>query len=140
MDFASMKKNRKKSLENAKSTADSYGTKSYGDENFWKAEIDKSGNGYALIKFLPAPAIDNPTENDVGWVKRFNHGFNDVGGWLIDNCPTTHEGKCPVCEANSLLWNSGIESNKDIARKRKRRLSYIANIYIVDDKSNPANN
>ena len=110
------------------------GSESYKDDRFWRPELDKSSNGYAVIRFLPA--VDG---EDIPWARLFNHGFKGPGGWLIDNCPTTIGGKCPVCEANSLLWNSGIESDKDIARNRKRKLSYISNIMIVSDPANPQN-
>ena len=108
---------------------------SYKDDRFWKAEVDKTGNGYAAIRFLPAP----PNE-DLPWVRIFSHGFQSKGGWYIENCPTTVGGKCPVCEANNELWNSGVEDDKNIARDRKRKLSYISNILVVDDPTNPANN
>lgn len=108
---------------------------SYKDDRFWKAEVDKTGNGYAAIRFLPAP----PNE-DLPWVRIFSHGFQSKGGWYIENCPTTIGGKCPVCEANNELWNSGVEDDKTIARDRKRKLSYISNILVVDDPTNPANN
>ena len=28
------------------------------DERLWKLEVDKAGNGYAVIRFLPAPDKD----------------------------------------------------------------------------------
>ena len=111
------------------------GERSYKDERFWKPEQGKDGNGYAVIRFRPAPEGE-----DVPWVRVFNHGFQGKGGWLIENCPTTIGGKCPICEANNELWNSGIESDKDIARNRKRKLSYISNILVVEDSANPSNN
>jgi hypothetical protein len=40
---------------------------------------------------------------------------------------------------NSELWNSGIESDKDLARTRKRKLNYISNILVVSDPANPQN-
>ena len=110
------------------------GSESYKDDRFWKPELDKSSNGYAVIRFLPAPDGE-----DLPWARTFNHGFKGKGGWFIENCPTTVGGKCPVCEANSELWNSGIEKDKDVARNRKRRLSYTANIFVVSDPSNPQN-
>jgi hypothetical protein len=91
----------------------------------------------AVLRFLPAPAVDG--DDALPWVRVFHHGFQGPGGWLIDNCLTTLNEKCPVCEHNSTLWNSGIEANKDIARKQKRKLSYIANVLIVSDPSNPEN-
>jgi len=106
-------------------------------DNFWKCETDKSGNGQAVIRFLPAPADDG--DDGLPWVKVFSHGFQGTGGWLIDNCLTTKNQTCPVCEYNSTLWNSGIEANKEIVRKQKRKLNYIANIYVVADPKNPEN-
>lgn len=106
-------------------------------DNFWKPEVDKAGNGYAVIRFLPAPPQDG--DDGLPWVKVFDHGFQGPGGWYIENSLTTLGQKDPVSEYNSQLWNSGIEANKDIARKQKRRLSYIANIYIVEDPKNPQN-
>ena len=107
------------------------------EDNFWKPEVDKAGNGYAVIRFLPAPSVDG--DEGLPWVKVFDHGFQGPGGWYIENSLTTLGQKDPVSEYNSQLWNSGIEANKEIARKQKRRLSYIANIYIVEDPKNPEN-
>ncbi|MFZ9353431.1 MAG: single-stranded DNA-binding protein [Candidatus Nanopelagicales bacterium] len=104
------------------------------DDRMWKLEVDKAGNGYAVIRFLPAPDGE-----ELPWVKVYNHAFQGTGGWLIDNCLTSVGGKCPVCEANSELWNSGTDANKEIARGRKRKLSYYSNIYVVKDPSNPQN-
>jgi hypothetical protein len=107
------------------------------EDNFWKAEVDKVGNGYAVIRFLPQPSVDG--DDALPWVKIFNHGFQGPGGWYIENSLTTLNQKDPVSEYNSQLWNSGIEANKEVARKQKRRLSYIANIYVVEDSKNPQN-
>ena len=107
------------------------------EDNFWKPEVDKAGNGYAVIRFLPAPSVDG--DEGLPWVKVFDHGFQGPGGWYIENSLTTLGQKDPVSEYNSQLWNSGIEANKEIARKQKRRLSYIANIYVVEDPKNPEN-
>jgi len=104
------------------------------DERLWKPEMDKTGNGYAVIRFLPAPDGE-----DLPWVKMYTHAFQGSGGWYIENCLTTVGGKCPVCAHNNGLWNSGIESDKEVARKQKRKLSYYANIYVVQDKANPQN-
>jgi hypothetical protein len=106
-------------------------------ENYWKPEVDKAGNGMATIRFLPAAPIDG--EDGLPWVKIFGHGFQGPSGWLIDNCLTTKNQNCPVCEHNSKLWNSGIEANKEIVRKQKRKLSYICNVYIVSDPKHPEN-
>ena len=107
------------------------------DTRFWQPEVDKAGNGMAVIRFLPAPAADG--DDALPWVRVFSHGFQGPGGWFIDNCLTTINEKCPVCEHNNTLWNSGIEANKDIARKQKRKLSYVADILVISDPSNPAN-
>jgi len=106
-------------------------------DNFWKPEVDKSGNGMATIRFLPASPGDG--DDALPWVKLFSHGFQGPGGWLIDNCLTTKNQQCPVCEHNNKLWNSGIEANKEIVRKQKRKLNYVANVYIVSDPKHPEN-
>jgi len=106
-------------------------------DNFWRPEVDKAGNGMATIRFLPAS--ENDGEDGLPWVKIFSHGFQGPGGWLIDNCLTTKNQQCPVCEHNSTLWNSGIEANKDVVRKQKRKLNYVSNVYIVSDPKHPEN-
>jgi hypothetical protein len=106
-------------------------------DNYWKPEVDKAGNGMATIRFLPAPAVDG--DDGLPWTKVFGHGFQGPGGWLIDKCLTTKGDKCPVCEHNNKLWNSGIEANKEVVRKQKRKLDYYANIYIVSDPKHPEN-
>lgn len=107
------------------------------NENYWRPETDKAGNGMATFRFLPAPAVDG--DEALPWVKVFSHGFQGPGGWFIDNCLTTKNEACPVCEHNSTLWNSGIEANKDIVRKQKRKLNYIVNVYIISDPKHPEN-
>ena len=140
MSFANLKRNRDsldkltKAIETTTQTAEA-GSKD--DTRFWAPTVDKSGNGMAVIRLLPAPSIDG--DDGLPWVRRFDHGFQGPGGWFIDNCLTTVGDKCPVCEHNSTLWNSGVEANKEIVRKQKRRLSYVANIYVISDPSNPEN-
>ena len=104
------------------------------DERQWKLECDKGGNGYAVIRFLPAP-----NGEDLPFAKVYSHAFQGTGGWLIDNCLTSLNQKCPICEHNSGLWNNGTDAGKDAARKQKRKLTYIANIYVVKDPANPEN-
>jgi hypothetical protein len=139
-DFSALKRNRntfdslKKAME-APSTNAEAGSKD--DTRFWQPEVDKAGNGMAVIRFLPAPAADG--DDALPWVRVFNHGFQGPGGWYIENSLTTLNQKDPVSEYNSILWNSGIEANKEIARKQKRRLTYIANILVVSDPKNPDN-
>lgn len=109
--------------------------KSYVDDRFWKLEGDKAGNGTATIRFLP-----NSNPNELPWVKIFSHGFQGpTGKWYIENSLTTIGEADPVSELNSRLWNSGVEANKQIAQKQKRKLSYIANILIVSDPKHPEN-
>ena len=107
---------------------------SYQDDRFWKPELDKSGNGYAVFRFLPAVK-----DEDLPWARLWSHAFQGPGGWYIENSLTTLNKKDPVSESNSLLWNSGVDADKEIARKRKRKLSYIANILIVSDPKHPEN-
>ena len=105
-----------------------------GDDRLWKPQLDKTGNGYAVIRFLPAPDGE-----DLPWAKLYSHAFQGPGGWFIENSLTTLGQKDPVSEYNSQLWNSGLESDKDVARKQKRKLSYYSNIYVVKDPVNPDN-
>jgi len=107
-------------------------TKSFDDDRFWKPELDKSGNGYAVIRFLPAP-----DEEEIPWVRMFSHSFQGPGGWYIENSLTTINKPDPVGETNRRLWNSGTESDKEIARRQKRKLSYYTNIYVVSDPKHP---
>lgn len=137
LDFAALKKTRKTSLTNLVKEVEKVTQRNEnksGDDRFWKPEVDKSGNGYAVIRFLPAPQGE-----DLPWVKMYNHGFQGPGGWYIENSLTTIGEKDPVSEHNSMLWNSGIESNKEVARKQKRRLQYFSNILVVKDAANPEN-
>jgi hypothetical protein len=127
--------NFNKILEAMKAMKQSGGGDRQDDENFWRAELDKAGNGYAIIRFLPGK-----TEDDLPFVRVYDHGFQGASGrWFIEKCPTTIGGECPVCQANGVLWNSGIESNKDIVRKRKRREAFIANVLVVSDPKNTDN-
>ena len=109
--------------------------KSYVDERIWKPELDKSGNGYAVIRFLPAIQGE-----EMPWVKIWNHAFQGpTGQWYIENSLTTLGQKDPVSEMNSAYWNSGVESDKEIARRQKRKLQYFANILVIKDGANPQN-
>ena len=111
------------------------GTPSKSNENYWKLEGDKAKNGSAVIRFLPGK-----DDNSLPFVKIYNHGFkNKAGKWFIENCPTTLEHACPVCEKNSDLWSTKVESNIEIARERKRKAKYISNILVVSDPKNPDN-
>ena len=107
---------------------------STGDDRLWKLEVDKGGNGYAVIRFLPAP-----NGEDLPFVKLYSHAFQGPGGWYIENSLTTLGQKDPVSEYNTMLWNNGTDAGKEAARKQKRKLTYIANIYVVKDPANPSN-
>ena len=107
-------------------------TRSFDDERFWKPELDKSGNGYAVIRFLPAPKGE-----DIPWQRMFSHSFQGPGGWYIENSLTTINKNDPVGEVNRRLWNSGSEADKETARRQKRKLSYYTNIYVVTDTKHP---
>ena len=108
--------------------------KTYDDDKYWKPELDKSGNGYAVVRFLPTPQ-----EEEMPWVSYFDHGFQGPGGWYIEKSLTTIGKKDPVSDYNTSLWNTGIEANREQARKQKRRLHYVSNIYVVSDPKNPDN-
>ena len=137
MSFANLKKQSKlgslteKLVKEVEKMNNSNGS---ADERLWKLEVDKSGNGYAVIRFLPAPDGE-----DLPFVKLYSHAFQGPGGWYIENSLTTLGQKDPVSEYNTLLWNNGTDSGKELARKQKRKLTYISNIYVVKDPTNPEN-
>ncbi|SVA60262.1 uncharacterized protein METZ01_LOCUS113116 [marine metagenome] len=133
--FKDLKKNRMSNLESLSKQVEKLAEKpSYEDDRIWKCERDKSGNGYAVIRFLPAS-----NNEDVPWVQLWSHGFKGPGGWYIENSLTTLGKDDPVSKANTALWNSGIESDKNIARDRKRKLSYYSNILVLEDSANAEN-
>jgi len=138
MDFASLKSNRKSSFDKLTAAAEKVAgnqSQSNGpDERFWKPTVDTAGNGSAIIRFLPAPSGE-----DVPFVRYWDHGFQGPGGWYIEKSLTSIGLDDPVGEYNSKLWNSGLESDKEIARKQKRRLHYVSNIFVVSDPANPQN-
>lgn len=138
VDFASLKKNRSSSLDKLNKQLETISQKSYSDPNegkFWKPTRDQAGNGFAIIRFLPAPGGE-----EMPFVRIWDHGFQGPTGlWYIENSLTTLNQDDPVSEYNSKLWNSGLESDKEIARKQKRRLKYVANVYIVKDSAHPEN-
>ena len=138
-DFSKLKKSSGSNLDAMKQKLQSLASSENKSDkdNYWRPEVDKAGNGMATIRFLPAAAVDG--DDGLPWAKIFEHGFQGPGGWLIDKCLTTKNQQCPVCEHNSKLWNSGIEANKEIVRKQKRKLSYVANVYIVSDPKHPEN-
>jgi hypothetical protein len=139
MSFSDLKKQSRlgsltskltKEIEKMNKTGGSGGA----DERLWKLDVDKAGNGYAVIRFLPAPDGE-----ELPWAKVYSHAFQGPGGWYIENSLTTNGGKDPVSEYNRILWNSGADEDKEQARKQKRKLTYIANIYVVKDPNNSAN-
>jgi len=134
--FAALKRDRQETLTNLTSELEKTQTvqTSFEDERLWKCERDKSGNGYAVIRFLPTAEGE-----DVPWVRVWNHGFQGPGGWYIENSLTTLTQKDPVSEYNTALWNNGTEAGKEQARKQKRRLNYYSNIYVIKDPANPEN-
>ena len=132
MDFNTLKSNRQNSLSVLQSQLDeaATGKKNYTDDRFWKLSTDKSDNGYAVIRFLPAK------EGDVSLIKYWDHGFKGPGGWYIEKSLTSIDLPDPVTEYNSVLWNNG---DKDAARNQKRRLHYVCNILVIKDSKNPQN-
>ena len=140
MDFETLKSSSSnfdkltKALESNLNPEDQTNKNKYQDDRFWKPELDKTGNGYAVIRFLPAVEGE-----ELPWQIVWSHAFQDKGGWYIENSLTTLNQKDPVSEENTRLWNTGVDSDKEIARKRKRKLSYYANILIVSDPKHPEN-
>ena len=136
MSFANLKKQSKLGSLTAKlvKEVEKLNTNGGSDERLWKLDVDKSGNGYAVIRFLPAP-----NGEDLPFVKLYSHAFQGTGGWYIENSLTTLGQKDPVSEFNTTLWNNGTDAGKETARKQKRKLTYISNIYVVKDPANPEN-
>ena len=136
MSFATLKKNSNSSFEKLTRELEKVASteKNTGDDRLWKPELDKSGNGYAVIRFLPPPEGE-----ELPWAKVFSHAFQGPGGWYIENSLTTIGKSDPVGDLNRKLWNSGRDSDKEIARKQKRKLSYFSNIYVVRDSLHPEN-
>jgi len=137
-DFASLKSNRKSQFDKLTAAAEKVsGNQKQNngpDERYWKPTVDKAGNGSAIIRFLPAPQGE-----DVPFVRYWDHGFQGPGGWYIEKSLTSIGLDDPVGELNSKLWNSGLESDKETARKQKRRLHYVSNILVVSDPAAPHN-
>lgn len=134
-----MKKNRQATLSSmlaqAQKASGGQEKKSYEDDRFWQPQVDKAGNGYAVIRFLPAAQGE-----ELPWIRYWDHGFKGpTGRWYIENSLTTIGQKDPVSDLNSKLWNTGREEDKEMVRARKRRLHYVANILIISDPANPAN-
>ena len=136
MSFASLKKNRTNSFDKLNNQLQSMSNQKMArdDDNYWKPEVDKAGNGYAVLRFLPASEGE-----DMPFVRYWDHGFQGPGGWYIEKSLTTIGKKDPVSEYNTQLWNTNIEANREQARKQKRRLHYVSNIYVVSDPKNPDN-
>lgn len=137
MSFAELKRNRKTMISKLVTEADKVkgGKKSYGDDNVWKPSVDKAGNGYAVIRFLPS-ADDEKTP----WTQYWDHGFQGSNGrWYIERSLTSIGQPDPVSEYNSILWNSGHDEDKETARNQKRRLHYVSNIYVISDPAHPEN-
>ena len=140
MSFANLKSSRGSSIDKLVKAAEAVSTnntetKSYGDDRFWKPSRDKAGNGFAVIRFLPAMEGE-----DLPWVRYWDHGFQGPGGlWYIENSLTSIGQADPVSEANSVLWNTGRDEDRAIVRDRKRRLHYVSNILVVSDPANPQN-
>ena len=140
INFDQLKNNRKSNFDKLTAELNKLNNTSVpqdntNDDRYWKPDVDKAGNGYAIIRFLPAPAGE-----DMPFVRIWDHGFQGPGGWYIEKSLTTLNKQDPVSEYNSKLWASGIESNKAIVRKQKRRLNYYSNILVVNDPTRPDNN
>lgn len=121
-------------LKKVQDAAASKGKQGGKDDRMWEPTIDANGIGFAVIRFLPSK-----TEEGLPYVKTYNHGFKEGAKWFIEDCPTTIGQPCPVCDQNSEHWNSGYEADKEIARKRKRKMRYVSNILVIKDPKNPEN-
>lgn len=137
--FSNLKRSSGSSLEKLSKAVEAMSSSNYSndDDKYWKCELDKSSNGYAIIRFLPSPPQDG--DDGLPWVKYYDHGFQGPGGWYIEKSLTSIGQDDPMSQYNTELWNSGIEANKEQARKQKRRLHYVSNIYVVKDPKHPEN-
>jgi len=134
MSFADLKRKSQNNFQFLQKELEKSSSGKNVDERFWKPEVDASGNGYAVIRFLPAPEGES-----IPWAKLYSHAFQGPGGWYIENSLTTLNEKDPVGEVNRRLWNSGSDEDKETARKQKRKLQYYSNIYVVKDPKHPEN-
>jgi hypothetical protein len=134
MSFADLKRKSQNNFQFLQKELEKSSSGKNVDERFWKPEVDAAGNGYAVIRFLPAPEGET-----VPWAKLYSHAFQGTGGWYIENSLTTLNEKDPVGEVNRRLWNSGSDEDKETARKQKRKLQYYSNILVVKDPKNPEN-
>lgn len=136
MSFEKLKQNRDSAISKLVSAADSSSEKkTYGDDRIWKPTVDKAGNGYAVLRFLPAGG-----DEDLPWVRYWDHGFKgSTGRWYIEKSLTSIGQPDPVSELNSQLWNTGRDEDKELARLRKRRLHHVSNVLVVSDSGNPEN-
>jgi hypothetical protein len=134
--FSDLKYGRKNSLTKlAEQFAKGNQVKYQEDKRFWYPDVDKSGNGYAIIRFLPEPKGE-----DVPFVRVWEHSFQGpTGSWYIEKSLTTLGQNDPVSEYNSKLWNSGREEDKEIARKQKRKQNFVSNILVIKDPAHPEN-
>jgi hypothetical protein len=136
MSFEKLKQNRDNAISKLVSAADNNSEKkTYGDDRIWKPTVDKAGNGYAVLRFLPAGG-----DEDLPWVRYWDHGFKgSTGRWYIERSLTSIGQPDPVSDLNSQLWNTGRDEDKELARLRKRRLHHVSNVLVVSDSGNPEN-
>ena len=140
MSFQNLKRNSGTNYDKLNKAIESMSSSSYSSDDesrYWKCEVDKAGNGYAVIRFLPSPPADG--DDGIPFVQYYDHGFQGPGGWYIEKSLTSIKKQDPVSEHNTQLWNSGSEANKELARKQKRRLHYVSNVYVIKDSKNPEN-
>ena len=143
MDFSALKK--KSNFENMKKAVEQTTGAAYKktDDRIWQPDVDKAGNGMAIVRFLPLSKNDKPfvaNAPEIAVATTWNHGFKGIGGWFIENCPTTIDGDCPACEYNTTLWRTGDKTNVEIARSQKRKMVCYANVLIISDPKHPENN
>lgn len=136
-DFKQLLK-KKNNLDKFADAIDKQSKTSYEkDPSYWEPTVDKASNGFAVLRFLPAPPIDG--DDALPWIKYWEHGFKGPGGWYIELSLTSLNQQDPVSDYNTKLWESGIKANKDIASKQKRKLRYVCLVEVITDVKNPDN-
>lgn len=135
-----LEKLRKKSSENFDKLKSDVEKLSSGgrqaDDRFWNLTVDKSGNGMAVLRFLPPKDGENRA-----FIKKYTHFFRGENSkFLAEVCPTTIGLECPICQENGRIWKAHPEDEaRKLIKDKKRKLEYCSNVLVLQDRANPEN-